>query len=95
MAAEMTLRIGHAVSICRAAKGWSMATLANNADLTPSMLSLVEDGKRELSVDALERVTKALEIPMPHFLLLASDEQTVAEAPDTMCVGVLRWLLAA
>ena len=91
----MTLRLGHAVAICRAARGWTQDELARRARLGPSMLSLVEAGHRQLSLDSVERVAAALDIAPSFTLLLASDEQAVAEAPPQMCAAILRWFQAA
>lgn len=88
----MTLNVGRALRICRAARGLKQEALAAMCGVSGSQMSLVEQGKREMSLPTLERAAAALGIPMPWFMVLASDEETVAQVDGLTCVAILRWL---
>lgn len=52
----------------RLAKNWSQMVLADHADLHFTYVSSVECGKRNISIDAMERLARALEIALPVLL---------------------------
>jgi transcriptional regulator with XRE-family HTH domain len=64
---------GKALRISRAMAGFQQNNLAKLAGLNPSHVSLIEKGKRKPSVDALERLCKAMRIPMDLFMLLGAE----------------------
>lgn len=82
--------VGKAIRVCRAARGWTQAALADRVPLGYSMLSLVERDKRDLSLDSLERVCQALDIPQYLFMAIASD---VLDGPAA--IEVVRWIQRA
>jgi transcriptional regulator with XRE-family HTH domain len=89
------MNIGRAVRICRSARGWTQQDLAGKSEVGKSMLSLVEAGKRELSIDAIKRVCAALDIPMHLFMVLAATPEQVDAMTPASCVPVLTWLQEA
>ena len=86
------LDIGRAVRICRAVRHMHQYELARAMDIGPSMISLVESGKRCPSLPALDRVAAACGIPLEWFILLASDTAGIDAAPPETCVSILRWM---
>ncbi len=52
----------------RLAKGWSQMTLADAAGLHFTYVSSVECAKRNISLDAMERLARALDVPLPALL---------------------------
>ena len=48
----------------RLALGWSQMELAERADLHFTYVSSVECGKRNISIDAMDRLARALEVPL-------------------------------
>lgn len=48
----------------RLAKKWSQMALADNSGLHFTYVSSVECAKRNVSIDAMERLAKALEVPL-------------------------------
>ncbi|CAA9455845.1 MAG: hypothetical protein AVDCRST_MAG01-01-5178 [uncultured Rubrobacteraceae bacterium] len=49
----------------RLAKGWNQNELAFHADLAPSVISLLETGKREPNATTLRKLAEALEVRIP------------------------------
>ena len=69
------MNYGKAFRVARAIAGLQQRELADMAKLDPSHLSLIESGKRNPSLNAIRRVSKALNIPEHVLALLASEEQ--------------------
>jgi transcriptional regulator with XRE-family HTH domain len=57
-------RIAQRVREERKRRGFSLEELAERADLTASFLGQIERGERKLSVDALDRIAQALNVPV-------------------------------
>jgi transcriptional regulator with XRE-family HTH domain len=64
---------GKALRIARAMAGLQQKQLADLAGMNSSHVSLIEMGKRKPSVQALERLCKALGIPNHLFMLLGAE----------------------
>lgn len=52
----------------RLARNWSQMVLADHAGLHFTYVSSVECGKRNISIDAMERLARALETSLPVLL---------------------------
>ena len=65
------MNIGKAIRIVRQAKGIAMGNLAREASVSIPFLSLVENGKRQPSLEVVERISSVLEIPMDALLILS------------------------
>ncbi|GKU82976.1 helix-turn-helix domain-containing protein [Niallia sp. NCCP-28] len=61
--------IGKKVEKYRKSKGWSNRELAKLAEITPSMLSQIERGLANPSIQTLKILAKALDVPTFSFLL--------------------------
>jgi transcriptional regulator with XRE-family HTH domain len=72
---------GKALRIARAASGIQQQELAQRAGLTPSYVSLVEMGKRNPSIGAINKLSRALEVP-PHLLTLLATEPEDTDLVD-------------
>lgn len=59
----------------RLAKGWSQMVLAEAAGLHFTYVSSVEGAKRNVSIDAMERLSKALGVPLSDLLLQAAEKR--------------------
>jgi transcriptional regulator with XRE-family HTH domain len=66
---------GKALRIARAIAGLQQKELAELAGIDPSHISLIEIGKRNPSVDMVEKLAKALQIPEHLFTLLAAEPE--------------------
>lgn len=75
------MNYGKALRIARAASGLRQQELAKKAGLTSSYISLVEMGKRNPSVGAIRKLSRALEIP-PHLLTLLATESKDTDLVD-------------
>lgn len=67
--------IGKKVKKYRKAKGWSSRELARIAEITPSMLSQIERGLANPSIQTLKVLAKALDVPTFSFLLEQSNTE--------------------
>ena len=56
--------IGAAVRTFRRARGWSIEALAVRASLSYQYLCEIETGKRNFTIEVLERLARALEMPL-------------------------------
>ena len=67
------MNIGHAIKFSRQQRGLSIPALSKMAEISPSHLSLVERGKREPSLDMVERLCRELGIPMTLLVFLGAE----------------------
>ncbi|MEX8510378.1 MAG: helix-turn-helix domain-containing protein [Leptothrix ochracea] len=68
------MNIGHALKLTRSAKGLSLETLAERAELSQSYLSMIESGKREPTLSSIQKIATALGVPTPILIFLAADK---------------------
>lgn len=68
------MEIGHALKVCRTAKGYSLEELAERAKLSQSYLSMIETGNRTPTLSSIDKIAAALEVPTPIILFLAADK---------------------
>jgi len=61
--------LGNAIKVVRTASGIKQRALAEKVGVTANYLSLVENGKREPSISFLNRLARALGIPVGVFFL--------------------------
>jgi transcriptional regulator with XRE-family HTH domain len=66
---------GRAIKKVRAVRGISQKKLAKLAELDASYISMIENGHRIPSIEALESLSKALDVPMYLIPLLGSDPE--------------------
>jgi len=67
------MNYGKAIRIARSITDLSQSELAKKSKLDASHVSLIEKGSRKPSLDALERISRALGIPQHLLSLLAAD----------------------
>lgn len=75
--------IGAAVRRLRRERGWNIEELASRASLSYQFVSQVETGKANFSIDVLQRLANALELPIPTVVASAFDGQVHPEPPRT------------
>lgn len=68
------MKIGHAIKVCRSAKCLSLNELSKLVDVSSPYLSMIESGKRSPTLSSIEKIAKALEVPMPILIFLASED---------------------
>jgi transcriptional regulator with XRE-family HTH domain len=86
-----------AIRTARALSGISQRELANRIPIDASLVSMLESGKRNPSLDTLEKIAAALGIPFHLFTLLASEPEDVKGADPAvvqrLAVGLGKLLL--
>ena len=80
----MAITIGKAIKIIREAKGKSLGVLASQAKVSVPYLSLVEANKRNPSLEVIQRIALALEIPPDVFLLIGTGANSSLKSSDSM-----------
>jgi transcriptional regulator with XRE-family HTH domain len=92
-----TMNYAKAIRIARTLADLSQRELAQKLSLDPSLLSLLEAGKRKPSVATIDKITSQLGIPAYLFTLLASEEGDLKgashETMHQLSTGLMRLLL--
>ncbi len=79
--AELLEDIGHNVRRFREEKGWNQTELGFHADTSPSIISLIENGKRNPSTATLAKIARALGVEVVDLFPKASHRSS-PEAPE-------------
>jgi transcriptional regulator with XRE-family HTH domain len=74
--------IGGAIRAVREQKGLTLENLAANADISYQYLSGIETGKENFSIKILEKIARALEMPMAALISNAYEREQPAPAPE-------------
>ncbi|MDK4536580.1 helix-turn-helix domain-containing protein [Kingella kingae] len=72
------MNISKAIKLCRNQKGFTKTKLAENANISVSYLTLLEQGKRDPNLSTLERICQALQVPTTVLMFLAADSDEKA-----------------
>jgi transcriptional regulator with XRE-family HTH domain len=79
------MNYGRAIRIVRSLADVSQRELAGRLDIDPSLVSMVESGKRKPSRELLERFASDLKIPFHLLILLATEaEDSKTSKPDVI-----------
>jgi len=86
-----------AIRVARSLADVPQHVLARRVSLDPSLISMLENGKRKPSLDTLERISEALEIPFHLFTLLATEKEDFkagdSKSFEQLAVGLTKLLL--
>ena len=69
-----------AIRVARSLADMSQGQLADRAEIDRSYLSLIESGKRQPTIETLEKLAQALKMPFHLLSLLGSEESDVEKA---------------
>lgn len=72
------MNIGNAIKTCRTRRNISRAKLAEVTGFSVSYLSLLERNKRDPNISTLEKISDALDVPVPLLMFLASDKKEMS-----------------
>jgi transcriptional regulator with XRE-family HTH domain len=93
------MEIGQAIRFCRLRKRLTQPELAKRAGLSASYLSFLEKSKRDPSLSALEKIARALEMPLSVLVFIASspsdNEGIPAEIREKLSAATLKLLMAS
>src|SRR5215212_8336933 len=100
--AELLEEIGHNIRRLRDDKGWNQTELGFHADTSPSIISLIENGKRNPSTAMLAKIAGALGVEVvelfpkaggssPELSLFNGADETPSVAVDGMFGLLERW----
>jgi transcriptional regulator with XRE-family HTH domain len=68
--------IGRTIGKIRKMKRVTQRTIADKTGLTVNHLSLIENGQRSASLDAINQIASAMDVPVEFILILAGDGKT-------------------
>ena len=71
---DIRTKVGSKIKKVRETKGISQKDLAYDADLDRSYIASIEVGKRNVSIISLEKIAKALKIPLYELFTEQEDE---------------------
>lgn len=72
---DNTLQIGKTLKEFRVSKNLTLDKLAELADVDKSFLSKIENDKRDPSINSLNQICIALNIPISIFILMADESE--------------------
>nr|WP_321451465.1 helix-turn-helix transcriptional regulator [uncultured Carboxylicivirga sp.] len=72
------MKIGNSIKELRKEKGVKQIDLAQLSGISQTYLSQIEKGLKKPKLDALEKISKALDIPLPVLSFLALEEDMVS-----------------
>ena len=72
---DNTLQIGKTLKEFRVSKNLTLDKLAELADVDKSFLSKIENDKRDPSINSLNQICAALDIPISIFILIADESE--------------------
>lgn len=75
------MHIGQAIRAARLEKDLTQSALAQRSGISNAYLSQIEAGKQEPSLDTLEKICQALDVPA-YVLLFKAVEETEIKDPD-------------
>lgn len=76
------MKIGRAIRYIRDAHKMSVGDLAARSKISAPLVSLIENGKREPTIDVLNKVAQALNTPVETFLLLSRPDGTLTTSDE-------------
>ena len=68
MATDICIRLGRKIRELRRQRGWRQIDLAVHAQLSKTHINELEAGKREIGLNALERLAKALDVKISELM---------------------------
>lgn len=93
------MNIGRAIRFCRQQKGLTQPQLAARAQLSPSYVSVLEQGKRDPSLSSVDQIARGLGIPVSVLLFVAAEpgevERLSAELHEKLAAATMRLLQAS
>lgn len=85
--------ISNTIKLCRTARGLSQAELAEKVGVSTSYISLIEKGKRDISMSMLSNLAKGLDAPIEILLFMAADKEKIrnldSQLADDISMAVL------
>lgn len=75
------MHLGAAIKFCRQQRNLTQPELARRAGISPSYLSVLEKGKRDPSFSMIEKIARALDVPLSLLIFVATDASEIQGLP--------------
>jgi transcriptional regulator with XRE-family HTH domain len=75
------MHLGQAIKFCRQQRDLTQPVLAERAGISPSYLSVLEKGKRDPSFSMIEKIARALDVPLSLLIFIATDPSEIQGLP--------------
>jgi transcriptional regulator with XRE-family HTH domain len=72
------MHLGSAIKFCRNQRGLTQPELAERAGVSASYLSILERGKRDPSFSIIEKIARALDLPLSLLIFIATDPAEIS-----------------
>ncbi len=90
--------IASLIKVLRLAAGMKQSQLASRAGMSQNYLSMIENGRRQPSTKILERLSSALNAPLPFLVMyrsgspenLGAEEKELFEKLNELCLDFLK-----
>lgn len=87
------MNLGRAIKTARKSKGWGQRALAQKLSVSPTYISQLENDRRDPSWSFINKLSEALEVPLPLLILLASDNPPAVPAETPLSAILAHELL--
>ena len=86
------MKYGKAIKIIRSAKGITQKKLAEISNLDKSYISRIESEERAPTLESLEKISKALNVPLHCIILLSSNKKDInkSDSKDKIAMKLLK-----
>lgn len=92
------MNLGLAIKFCRQQRDLTQPELAARAKISPSYLSVLEQGKRDPSFSMVQKVARALDVPLSLLIFVATDPSEIQgltpEISEKLSAATLKLLMA-
>jgi len=78
------MNIGHTLNSLRKMKSLTLQDLHDRTGLSVPYLSLLEKNKRSASLDSLEKLSKALSVPVAVIVFLSATDEELNDGSETL-----------
>jgi len=75
------MQLGRSIRLCRTQRNLSQGALADAAGISKSYLCLLERDRRDPPISTLDKIAKALNIPLNIMLFLGAEEEELRGLP--------------
>ena len=90
---KLLFQFGNRVRSLRKAQGLSQEKLAGKADLHPTYVGAVERGERNLSLSAIKKIAKGLQVNIPELFVFDTFKKT-ADEKELIGAEIMRLLIS-
>lgn len=85
------MNLGRTIGVARKLKGLRQADVAAELEVSVSLLSMMENGKREVPLERLQRLAEVLGVPLLFIFVDALEPSERSDLPDDLLSRLDGW----